>query len=222
MSRTAGKKRGAQPRGSSGGGGGKRWPFFVGGLLLGLLLAGGVYLLQILPTALELRDKARAAEAACEDGGKDERAAGKTPDPADGKAAGDKPLRFDFYTVLPQQEVVAPVNGSKTTTATPPPQPTPASPANGTAQTATSTPAANSAARFQLQAGSFRTRAEADRRRAELVLSGHSVNVQGVTTGAGENWFRVMVGPFGSEAEMQKARQQLSAMKVETLPVRLK
>lgn len=237
MSRSnAGKKRGAQPRQSPGGGGGKRWPYFVGGLLLGLLLAGGIYLLQILPTAMELRDRGIAAGGNCKDDGKAKEPA------ATALPAGEKPVKFDFYTMLPKQEVVAPVAGRKTTTAVPVPTPSAPAPAIAPAPPVAAAPAqpaataplpppaaarpaapaAEKSAGFALQAGSFATRAEADRRRGELVLSGLSVNVAQAKTAAGETRFRVMVGPFASEAAMKKAQQQLAGMKVDTLPVRSK
>lgn len=214
MARNNGKSRGAQPR-QSGSGGGKRWPIFVAGLFTGLVLAGGVYLLQILPTAMELRERALAQEKelASQAAGKPVAAAGKEARPDS-----EKPIKFDFYTLLPQQEVVAPVNGNKTTVATPPPIPP-----GATGKPPAATAAASSGGgRFLLQAGSFRTRAEADRRRAELVLGGHAVSVQDVKLGNGETWFRVMVGPFADEPAMQSARQQLAGLKVETLPIRLK
>ncbi len=223
MSRNASKKRGAQPRQSSGGHSGKSWVFFVGGLSLGLLLAAGVYLLKILPTAMELRDRASAAEVACADtdGKKPSDNGSNVTDKANSKTGSEKPVTFEFYSMLPKQEVIAPAIGDKTTTATPPPLPT----SNGKLQDAKTQKTGASGTddgRFVLQAGSFRTRAEADRRRAELVLSGHNVAVQDVTTSKGDSWFRVMVGPFGNETDMQKARQQLTDMKVDTLPVRLK
>lgn len=225
MARTSHRKesrpRGAAPR--NGGGGGKRWPLFVGGLAVGLLLSGGVYLASILPTAMDLRERARLAEA--------ERAAvaaGETrpgtnagkPGATKGQDEGKKPVTFEFYSILPQQEVVAPVSGNKTTVAPVSPVTNTTSPATPPTPAATASPAGKD--RYQLQAGSFRTRAEADRRRAELLLSGHSVNVQDVTTGSGDQWFRVMVGPFDGEDVMQRARQQLAAGKIETLPIRLR
>lgn len=226
MARNGGKARGAQPR-QSGGGGGKRWPFFVGGLLLGLLLAFGVYLLKILPTAMELKERAKEKEVACAEAAETakEKSAAKAAGKNGDKPASDKPVTFEFYTMLPKQEVVAPVSGNKTTVATPPPAPIPAPTGSGTttaaAKPAASSPAAN-AGRYLLQAGSFRTRAEADQRRAQLLLSGQSVNVQDVKIAGGETWYRVMVGPFADEAAMKKARQQLTSMKVESLPVRQK
>lgn len=240
MARNVGKKpRGAQPRATGGGGGGKRWPFFVGGLLLGLLLATGIYLLKLLPTAMDLREH----EAACTDDGVKEGNAANTA-PGEEK----KPVTFDFYNMLPDQKVVPPVNGTRTTTAVPPPAPVvppvapitpvPAAPAPVVAVPAATAPAtpsapaataprsepaaAKPAGRFSLQAGSFATRAEADRRRGELLLSGQNVSVQQARTDKGETRFRVMVGPFTDEAAMQKARQQLAGMKVDTMPVRAK
>lgn len=222
MARNGGKARGAQPR-QSGGGGAKRWPFFVGGLLLGLLLAFGVYLLKILPTAMELRERAEAKEVACAEAAETakEKAAAKAAGKNGEKPASDKPVTFEFYTMLPKQEVVAPVSGNKTTVATPPPAPIPTANSTANAKPVAATPAAN-AGRYLLQAGSFRTRAEADQRRAQLLLSGQSVNVQDVKIASGETWYRVMVGPFADETAMKKARQQLTAMKVDTLPVRQK
>lgn len=237
MARNGGKSRGAQPRQSSGSGGSGRLPFFFGGLLLGLLLAFGGYLLKILPTAMQLRERDKAHEAACaaaaEEKGKPaavDNGKGAKPGekPANGKNGDDKPVTFEFYTMLPQQEVVAPVTGNKTTVATPQPAPSAdksAKPAASTtpAATATTTPAASPAAgKYMLQAGSFRTREEADRRRASLVLSGLNVSIQDVKVASGETWFRVMVGPFADESSMQKGRQQLAALKVDTLPIRLK
>lgn len=220
MARNGGKSRGAQPR-QTGGGGGKRWPYFVGGLLTGLLLAFGVYLTDLLPTALELRERALAQEQQA-DGKAGDKPAAKPVTSKDGKPDSEKPIKFDFYTLLPQQEVVAPVNGNKTTVATPTPIPAASKPAATPDATAATPAAAPVGEKFLLQAGSFRTRGEADRRRAELLLSGHTVTVQDVKLGSGETWFRVMVGPFGDDSAMQKARQQLAAMKVDTLPIRLK
>lgn len=220
MARTSHRKesrpRGAAPR--NGSGGGKRWPLFVGGLALGLLLSGGVYLAGILPTAMELRERAQAADAeraaVAAGEAKPQKGTGKTADAA--RLDGDKkPVTFEFYSILPQQEVVAPVNGNKTTVA-------PATIPAPVAGAATTPKAAVGKDRYQLQAGSFRTRAEADRRRAELVLSGHNVSIQDVTSGTGDRWFRVMVGPFAGEDAMQQARQQLAAGRIETLPIRLK
>jgi cell division septation protein DedD len=54
------------------------------------------------------------------------------------------------------------------------------------------------------------------------VFAGLDASVQQATTDKGDIRFRVMVGPFGDEPAMQKARQQLAGMKIDSLPVRLK
>lgn len=226
MARNGGKARGAQPRSS--GGGGSRWPFFIGGLLAGLLVALGVYLLKVLPTAMELQARAKQHELACaETAAEKEKYAKTTEKTADKAAAVDKPVTFEFYTMLPKQEVVAPLPANKTTVATPAPTPPPVPAPPGSAATTTAKPAATPSpaavtGRYLLQAGSFRSRSEADQRRAALLLSGLSVNVQDVKLSGGETWYRVMVGPFADESAMQKARQQLAAMKVDTLPIKQK
>lgn len=225
MSRGGNRKRGAQPRQGGGSGGGAHWKWMLAGVALGWLSAFGVYLLKILPTAMDLRAREKATTEACAPG---EEKAGKQTGGED-KPAGDKPIRIDFYDMLPKQQVIVPANGGKTTVATPPPIPTLPAPAPGAAAKPAegqAAPAQQTAAvggpRYLLQAGSFRTRAEADRRRAALTLSGFDVSVQDAQNAKGETWYRVMVGPFAGEAAMQKARQTLVAQKIDTLPVRVK
>lgn len=249
MAKNVGKKRGAQPRPAAGGGksGNKSLIAFIGGLALGLGVAGGVYLLDLLPTAMELREH----ELACAEGADGKPAAKPAQAAADDEP---KPVTFDFYNMLTKQQTVAPAPARSTTTATTPapvppaatmpaPMPAPTAPATisvGTPAapvqaaptapaTVASAPAAPApaaapavqAARYTLQAGSFATRAEADRRRGELTLAGLDASVQKVSTDKGER-YRVMAGAFSSEAAMKKAQQQLAGMKIDTLPVRLK
>lgn len=249
MARNVGKKRGAQPRPSASGGGSGRKSLvaFIGGLAVGLAIAGGVYLLKILPGAMEIRER----EVACADGaGKPVAAGGDAAETAPEK----KPVTFDFYNMLTKQQTVAPVAGHSTTNAAPAPvvppaippviaapaspaapppvaapapvpaaeAPSPAASAPAAAPTPPPPPAKKPEARYSLQAGSFATRAEADRRRGELLLSGLDATVQQVTTDKGDIRFRVIAGPFGDEAAMKKAQQQLAGRKIDTLPVRLK
>jgi cell division protein FtsN len=267
MARNVGKKRGAQPRPATGStsSGKKSLVAFIGGTAFGLAVAGGVYLLDLLPTSMELR----AHEQACADDGTAKPVAPVAQE--DGESE-KKPVTFQFYDMLTKQETAVPVAGKETTrpAGTPPPVPpvvvTPSLPnpaAPGAAPVAPATPAAANVAaqpttttspatpasapaqsavapapvavaatipvkpsvagaRYALQAGSFATRAEADRRRGELLLSGHNVNVQQATTDKGDIRFRVMVGPFADEGAMKKAQQQLAGMKVDTFAVKAK
>lgn len=110
-------------------------------------------------------------------------------------AAGDE-TRFDFYTLLPNQEVMS---GKKPETATAANSGKPA-PATG----------------YILQAGSFKSEAEADKRRASILMLGLPVKVQKAP--GSEAWYRVLVGPFADKKAAQEARNTLKGSGVEALP----
>lgn len=72
---------------------------------------------------------------------------------------------------------------------------------------------------FILQAGSFRQREDADRRRAELLLLGLDPKVE-ETTGDNGRWFRVYVGPFESRSRLAKARSLTAGQNIDTLTLK--
>lgn len=104
--------------------------------------------------------------------------------------------RFDFYTMLPEQtiEIEQPQR-----------QPNRNAPTTAASQ-----------AYYLLQAGSFRQREDADRRRAELLLLGLEPTVE-EATGENGRWFRVYLGPFQSRSKMSKARSLTAAQNIDTL-----
>lgn len=60
---------------------------------------------------------------------------------------------------------------------------------------------------FVLQAGSFKDQIQADKHRAQLLLQGFDASVRAATLSNGEEWHRVILGPFKrSEAELLQAR----------------
>ncbi len=73
---------------------------------------------------------------------------------------------------------------------------------------------------YTLQAGSFKSSAEADRRRANIVMSGLPVRVQKVTVKEGEVWYRVVVGPFAGKDKASQARQNLQSDGVDSMMVK--
>ena len=103
--------------------------------------------------------------------------------------------RFDFYTMLSEESLEEEPQVSK--------------PAR---------PTANAAPReyYLLQAGSFRQREDADRRRAELLLLGLEPAIE-ESTGDNGRWFRVYLGPFDSSSKMSKARSLTAAQNIDTL-----
>ena len=69
---------------------------------------------------------------------------------------------------------------------------------------------------YLLQAGSFRQKEDADRRRAELSLLGVEPTVQESQVDSGR-WYRVYLGPFESHATMNRARGLTASQNIETL-----
>lgn len=103
--------------------------------------------------------------------------------------------RFDFYTMLPEQTIeedILPVEAA-------------GAPATG-----------RPGEYYMLQAGSFRQRADADRRRAELLLLGLEPRVE-ESSGDNGRWFRVFLGPFDSRSKMSRARSLTAAQNIDTL-----
>ena len=129
-----------------------------------------------------------------------------------------KPPRFDFYTLLPEQEVVIPEQ-EISRASTPPPTapastPKPATPA---------APEATGQSVFLLQMGSFRNIKDADRLKASLAMQGISADIQTVTVSGptGQNTtHRVRGGPYGRD-QAQSLHETLKSNKVDSIVIRI-
>ncbi len=106
--------------------------------------------------------------------------------------------RYDFYTMLPEQSMESDYQA-------PAEEREPARAASQPASTY-----------FLLQAGSFRQREDADRRRAELILLGLEPTIQENSSDTGR-WFRVYLGPFDTHAKMSRARGLTAGQGIDTL-----
>lgn len=73
---------------------------------------------------------------------------------------------------------------------------------------------------YLLQAGSFSTHTDADRRRAELALHGIESRVQRARVN-GRDYFRVYVGPIDELEELNVTRSRLRAAKIDVMRIRL-
>ena len=80
--------------------------------------------------------------------------------------------------------------------------------------------AADSKVKYTLQAGSFKNAKQADQRRASISMSGLPVKVLKVTVKPGEDWYRVVVGPFTGKDKTTEARQALSGDGIDSLMVK--
>lgn len=108
---------------------------------------------------------------------------------------------YDFYTLLPESEVVSPGRRPEP----PPPPPPPAEP-----PTSKPEQAAAPTTQYFLQAGSFRQRSEADRVRAQIILMGLDARLEDAKLANGEVWHRVQVGPFTDQSRLAQAERTLS------------
>ena len=128
-----------------------------------------------------------------------------SPDGEEMAPAGDEPKksRYDFFTVLPEMEVVVPeqelAEQSQPQDATPA---TPSTPADSTS--------------YLLQVGSFRENSDAEQMKARLALLGITARIQMVTVN-GAKWHRVRVGPVTGARQAEEMRSQLTNNGIDSL-----
>ena len=75
--------------------------------------------------------------------------------------------------------------------------------------------------KYTLQAGSFKNSKLADQSCASIAMSGLPVKVMKVTVKPGEDWYRVVVGPFNGKDKTSEARQTLSGDGIDSLMVKV-
>ena len=180
------------------------WVWLVCGLVIGGFI---VFLMNLEPGSDEVKRNKQTP--------KPTREQPKRTDPA-GQSA--KP-KYDFYTLLPESEVILPPETKQ-------PEPPPSKPVtpeeaakidaaraqaalNGEVPPPPPTVAKAPTVQFFLQAGSFRQQAEADRVRAQVILLGQDVRVESVRV-RDEPWFRVLVGPYSSREQLNAAQKTLA------------
>lgn len=173
-------------------GGAPGWAWLLAGLGIGLFVALLVYLEMRAPGSTT-RGPAHTVP-----GPQAPRDTGKTG----AKTAPSEP-RFDFYTILPEMEVVTPEHELG-------------------ADAARSVPPVKQPGTYVLQAGSFRRFAEADRLKASLALLGIEADIQTVTINGGETWHRVRIGPFRDLAELNEVRARLKENNIKTILLRIR
>lgn len=184
------------------------WLWGLGGLVVGLFVALIVHLEQRTTDAgldrVLNRDGGGSATTEAPSGGGDR----STPDAAD-----DQP-HFEFYKLLPEQEVAVPDAPADEGDDTPP---TDTGPTADQGTDAGDGSATASASRYLLQAGSFRRYADADRMKAKLALLGVEAGIQSVELAGGETWHRVRAGPYGDRAAVNNVRQRLRSNEIDTI-----
>ncbi len=178
-----------------------------GRLILALLLIVGLVGLIWFVKHRPAKPVATVPPALAEDQGKGDKDKTGKPDSKPDPAA--NPERFEFYDILPNQQVLP----TRQVDNRPPPRPLPA---NAVSQPPAS--AVNDGPRW-LQAGAFRNGDEADRRRAQIRLLGLPARVQEGSDGQGQQLQRVLAGPFNSADSLDAARRTLAAAGLDAIPL---
>jgi cell division protein FtsN len=197
----------------------------IGGLLIGLFVAFLVYLKmqEKSDPHVYLQESIPAPAATAE---QDVRDAGK--DQKDISTPPPKP-RFDFYTLLPEMEVVIPEQEITAALQQPPPPAAVAAPVEEASKPAaaavpkaapvkTAKPAGGT---FYLQVGSFRNGVQAERFKAELAMQGMQTSIQTVTINNKDTYHRVRVGPFHDFDTLDKTRQSLKKKGIDSTPIKV-
>ena len=108
----------------------------------------------------------------------------------------DAKRTFDFYTLLPELEVVVDGNTAK----------------KPTSNSATPTKTGS----YVLQVGSFKNNKEADSLKAQLALMGVVTNIEIVDVN-GTKWHRVRVGPSQDLNKLESTQKRLRSEKIDSI-----
>jgi cell division protein FtsN len=171
------------------------WVPFLAGLLVGVF-ATGLAWLKLGADAPAVIATPKVQQQAAE---KKEQ---KKPELKKQEATAPKP-RFDFYTILPEMEVVV-------------------SETEEEPRRKSDTAAAPDAPRsYMLQMGSFRKYGDADRLKASLALLGVEAEIQKVNVNGGEEFHRVRSGPL-TRREANTLRNRLLKKNINSLVMKIR
>ncbi len=169
------------------------WVWFFAGLLVGVFATGLAWLkLGAGTPGIASAPKVRQQQ---------EQPVAKTEEKEESTAP--KP-RFDFYTILPEMEVVVSETEEE-------PRSTPD----------TSAEVSDAPRSFMVQMGSFKKFADADRLKANLALMGIEAEIQKVNVNAGEVFHRVRSAPL-TRREANKLRNRLRNQNINCLVLKIR
>lgn len=171
------------------------WLWMLFGLAIGLSVAFAVYVKDRGPEASAVAAKPEPAslKSTIDDNGEVQ-----ATEPESTESVAD---RFDFYKMLPAFEMIIDDEEPDVDEDVEP-------------------QAIEEPGIYLLQAGSFSTHNDADRRRAELALHGIESRVQRASVN-NRDYFRVYVGPIDDLEELNVTRSRLRAAKIDVMRIRL-
>jgi cell division protein FtsN len=174
------------------------WLTLLAGLLIGLFVAFLVYIKMQYPPG---------GQGSLVTPGKDTRDPARSDSRVERKPVRDtqppppRP-RFDFYTLLPEMEVIIPEQEI-------------------TGKSEAGLKQVEEPGTYLLQVASFRNFEQADRLKAKLTLSGFETDTQEVTVNGKDTYYRVRVGPYSSLGSLNEARSKLKTLGHDSILIRI-
>lgn len=176
------------------------WVYLFAGLIIGLFVAGLIYLSQQDSKHVNIRESLEQEAKRVKDAREVRQQNQEAPTAP----------KLDFYGMLPKLEVSVSPDLDVSIAPKPQTQPTPA---------IESAPTKNSDL-YYLQVGAFSKRSSADSQKAALTLNNWPTRVQQVRRDNGSSIYRVFVGPYNLDNELNQAEKGL--IKQGLKPVRQK
>jgi len=133
----------------------------------------------------------------------------KTNHSTDNKPSNEKP-RFEFYTILSELEVFVPEPEIKVSNKT-----------ESAESNSHASPSSSSAKKYLLQAGSFKSNADAERLKATLGLLGVLSSIESVSIN-NDSWHRVRIGPFNNPNDLRETLSTLKQNNIHAMTMELK
>ncbi len=172
------------------------WMLF--GLGVGLAVAFAVYMRDLPPPTVPV---AAAPEPASMQSAIDDNGEAAAAQSVEKEERENKDKRFTFYDILPNVEILTDESRPEVEADVEP-------------------QAIEEPGVYVLQAGSFSTHQDADRRRAELALQGIESHIQRVKLND-RNYHRVYIGPTDDLDELNMLRSRLRAAQIDVFRIRL-
>lgn len=117
-----------------------------------------------------------------------------------------KEPKFNFYTILPELEVLIPESETRPPT---------------TSKTETSSKSSSTGKQYVLQVGSFQNLRDAEKLKANLAFLGLSAEIQHVTVNK-QAWHRVRTGPYRNKKQLYQNQDLLKKNDIDSISMELK
>jgi cell division protein FtsN len=179
------------------------WLWGIAGMIAGFALAQ--YFQQSAPPIATVVPKPASTQKAAPQGGS--------------STAEEPPMpTFEFYTLLPESEVIAPKGAEAPVAAV---AKAPAAEKRKSAEDAAGNAAPQQSGRYMLQAASFKNVADARRLAGRLKDFGLVAKISEVEAQGNQIWHRVQVGPYQDSRELNRAQDLMVTQGIEPLMIRL-